>query len=46
MAKSAKIKLQQALVLLLDEEEFDRISVSKICKKAGVHREPTEKVIV
>ena len=38
MAKSAKIKLQQALVLLLDEEEFGRISVSKICKKAGVHR--------
>ena len=38
MAESAKIKLQQALILLLDEEKFERISVSKICKKASVHR--------
>ncbi|TQE89167.1 TetR/AcrR family transcriptional regulator [Streptococcus suis] len=38
MTESAKIKLQQALILLLDEEEFGRISVSKICKEAGVHR--------
>ncbi len=38
MTESAKTKLQQALILLLDEEEFDRISVSKICKEAGVHR--------
>ncbi|MDG3145704.1 hypothetical protein MKL27_02160 [Streptococcus suis] len=33
MNDSAKTKLQQALILLLDEEEFDRISVSKILKK-------------
>ncbi len=32
MNDSAKTKLQLALILLLDEEEFDRISVSKICK--------------
>ena len=38
MNDSAKTKQQQALILLLDEEEFDRISVSKICKEAGVHR--------
>ena len=38
MAESAKIKLQQALILLLDEKEFERISVSQICKEAGVHR--------
>ncbi|WP_153055230.1 TetR/AcrR family transcriptional regulator, partial [Streptococcus suis] len=38
MTESAKTKLQQALILLLDEEEFGRISVSKICKEAGVHR--------
>ena len=38
MNDSAKTKLQLALILLLDEEEFDRISVSKICKEAGVHR--------
>ena len=36
--ESAQIRLQQALILLLDEEEFDRITVSKICKEAGVHR--------
>lgn len=38
MNDSAKTKQQQALILLLDEEEFDRISVSKICKETGVHR--------
>ena len=38
MTESAKIKLQQALILLLDEKEFERISVSQICKEAGVHR--------
>lgn len=38
MTESAKTKLQQALILLLDKEEFERISVSKICKEARVHR--------
>lgn len=38
MTGSAKIKLQQALILLLDEEQFSCITVSKICKNAGVHR--------
>ena len=38
MTESAKTKLQRALILLLDEEAFERISVSKICKKARVHR--------
>ncbi|MGO0040310.1 TetR-like C-terminal domain-containing protein [Streptococcus suis] len=38
MTESAKIKLQQALILLLDKEDFERISVSKICKQAKVHR--------
>lgn len=35
MNDSVKTKQQQALILLLDEEEFDRISVSKICKEAS-----------
>ncbi|MGO0042482.1 hypothetical protein [Streptococcus suis] len=37
MTETAKTKLQQALILLLDKEEFGRISVSKICKEAGLH---------
>ena len=38
MATKAQIKLQQALILLLDEADFDHISVSKICQTAGVNR--------
>ncbi len=35
---AAQIKLKQGLVLLLDDFDFDQLSVSKICKEAGVHR--------
>lgn len=38
MPTKAQTKLQQALILLLDEEEFDHLSVSKICQTAGVNR--------
>lgn len=38
MATSAQVKLKQGLILLLDQYEFDQISISKICKEAGVHR--------
>lgn len=38
MATKAQIKLQQALILLLYEADFDHISVSKICQTAGVNR--------
>ncbi|MFI3127549.1 TetR/AcrR family transcriptional regulator [Streptococcus suis] len=38
MTESAKTKLQQALIFLLEKEDFERISVSKICKQAKVHR--------
>lgn len=36
--ESAKLKLQQALILLLDSETFDHITVSKICQQATVNR--------
>lgn len=36
--ESAKLKLQQALILLLDNETFERITVSKICQQAAVNR--------
>ena len=38
MSQSAQIKLKQALLILLDENEFDQLSVSKICKEADVNR--------
>lgn len=38
MVTSAQVRLKQGLILLLDQYEFDQISVSKICKEAGVHR--------
>lgn len=38
MATNAQLKLKQGLILLLDQYEFDQISISKICKEAGVHR--------
>lgn len=36
--ESAKLKLQQALILLLDNEIFERITVSKICQQVAVNR--------
>ncbi len=36
--ESAKLKLQQALILLLDDEAFEHITISKICKQAAVNR--------
>lgn len=38
MTHSAQEKLKQSLILLLDDFDFDQISISKICKEAGVHR--------
>ncbi|MBM7642987.1 TetR/AcrR family transcriptional regulator [Streptococcus loxodontisalivarius] len=38
MAESAQDRLKQALLTLLDDNEFDQLSVSQICKEAGVHR--------
>lgn len=36
--QAAKLKLQQTLILLLDNETFDHITVSKICRQAAVNR--------
>ena len=36
--ESAKHKLQQALILLLDNESFDQLTISEICQKAAVNR--------
>ena len=36
--QAAKLKLQQTLILLLDNETFDHITVSKICRQAAVKR--------
>lgn len=36
--RPAQVKLQKALICLLEKEGFDRLSVSSICKKAMVHR--------
>lgn len=38
MSEKAQTKLKQALILLLDDYDFDQLSVSRICKEAGVHR--------
>ncbi|MDY4001526.1 TetR/AcrR family transcriptional regulator [Streptococcus orisratti] len=38
MENKAPLKLQQALIKLLDQQELEQISISKICKEAGVHR--------
>ncbi|HFI2431821.1 TetR/AcrR family transcriptional regulator C-terminal domain-containing protein [Streptococcus suis] len=38
MENKAPLRLQQALIKLLDQQELDQISVSKICKEASVHR--------
>ena len=38
MTHSAQEKLKQSLILLLDDFDFDQISISKICKEARVHR--------
>lgn len=35
---AARTKLKQALLLLLDTEDFEQLSISQICKEAGVHR--------
>lgn len=32
MTHSAQEKLKQSLILLLDDFDFDQISISKICK--------------
>ena len=37
--KIVRESLQQALLMLMDGQEFDKISVTALCKKAGVSRQ-------
>ena len=35
---STKEDIKEALIQLLSEEKFENISVSKLCKRAGINR--------
>ena len=35
---STKEDIKEALIQLLSEERFDTISISKLCKRAGINR--------
>lgn len=38
MSITSKTKLKQALILLLDDYDFEQLTISRICKEAGVNR--------